>query len=69
MPAFLIAMRDVVGARGGAAKIAQSAQMQRQGLYKLLSSRGNLRLATLQEILKSMGLRIAITQALPTSPS
>jgi probable addiction module antidote protein len=69
MQAFLIAMRDVVEARGGVAKIAQSAQMQRQGLYKVLSSRGNPRLATLQGILKSMGLRMAITQALPASAS
>ena len=68
MQAFLIALRDVVEARGGVAKIAQSARMQRQGLYKVLSSRGNPRLATLQGILEPMGLRVAITQALPVSP-
>ena len=69
MQVFLLAMRDVVEACGGVAKIAQSAQMERQRLYKVLSSRGNPRLAPLQGILKSMGLRVTITQALPASPS
>jgi len=63
MQAFRLAMRDVVEARGGVTKIARSANIQRQGLYKVLSSHGNPTLTTLQGILKPMGLRMAITQA------
>jgi probable addiction module antidote protein len=58
---FLIALRDVVEAGGGISVIAEQAHIQRQSLYKALSSRGNPRLATLQGILKPLGLRIAVT--------
>jgi probable addiction module antidote protein len=58
---FLIALRDVVEAGGGVGVIAEQAHIQRQSLYKALSSRGNPRLTTLQGILKPLGLRIAVT--------
>ncbi|MDR3409982.1 MAG: putative addiction module antidote protein [Formivibrio sp.] len=60
---FLLAIRDVVEASGGVSAIARQAHIQRESLYKALSNRGNPRLATLQGILKSLGLRIAITPA------
>ena len=58
--AFLLALRDVVDAGGGASVIARQAHIQRESLYKALSNRGNPRLTTLQGILKSVGLRIAV---------
>jgi probable addiction module antidote protein len=58
---FLLALRDVVEAGGGASVIARQAHIQRESLYKALSNRGNPRLTTLQSILKSVGLRIAVT--------
>jgi probable addiction module antidote protein len=57
---FLLALRDVVEAGGGATVVARQAKIQRESLYKALSNRGNPRLATLQGILKSLGLRIAV---------
>jgi probable addiction module antidote protein len=57
---FLLALRDVVEAGGGASVIARQAHIQRESLYKALSNRGNPRLTTLQGILKSVGLRIAV---------
>lgn len=57
---FLLALRDVVEAGGGAAVVARQAKIQRESLYKVLSNRGNPRLTTLQGILKSLGLRIAV---------
>lgn len=57
---FLLALRDVVEAGGGAATVARQAKIQRESLYKALSNRGNPRLTTLQGILKSVGLRIAV---------
>ena len=62
LSAFLIAMRDVVEARGGVSKVAHAAHIRRQGLYKALSPQGNPRLSTLQGILKPMGLRVTVTQ-------
>ena len=57
---FLLALRDVVEAVGGATVVARQAKIQRESLYKALSTRGNPRLDTLQGILKSLGLRIAV---------
>ena len=57
---FLLALRDVVEAGGGASAVARQAKIQRESLYKALSSRGNPRLTTLQGILKSVGLRMAV---------
>ena len=58
---FLLALRDVVEAGGGVSAVARQADIQRESLYKVLSNRGNPRLTTLQGILKSVGLRIAVT--------
>lgn len=58
---FLTALRDVVEACGGPTVIAKQVHIQRESLYKALSKRGNPRLTTLQGILKSVGLRIAVT--------
>jgi probable addiction module antidote protein len=58
---FLLALRDVVEAGGGASTVARQARIERESLYKALSNRGNPRLTTLQGILKSVGLRIAVT--------
>src|SRR5215469_3568611 len=57
---FLLALKDVVQACGGAAAIAEQAHIQRESIYKTLSNRGNPRLTTLQGILKSVGLRMAV---------
>ena len=57
---FLLALRDLVEAGGGASVVARQARIQRESLYKALSNRGNPRLTTLQGILKSLGLRISV---------
>jgi probable addiction module antidote protein len=57
---FLLALRDVVEAGGGATVVAKQAKIQRESLYKVLSNRGNPRLTTLQGVLKSLGLRISV---------
>jgi len=62
--AFLIALRDVVEASGGVSAVAQQARIQRQSLYKALSKKGNPTLATLQNILKPLGLRVSVTKSL-----
>ena len=45
---------------GGISAVARQSHIQRGSLYNALSNRGNPRLTTLQGILKSMGLRMAV---------
>jgi probable addiction module antidote protein len=59
--AFLIALKDVVEAKGGVGSLAGRVGLKRPSLYKILSKHGNPTLATLQEILKPLGLRISVT--------
>jgi len=59
--AFLIALRDVVEAGDGLGGLAGRVGIKRPSLYKILSKRGNPTLATLQEILKPLGLRVSVT--------
>ena len=58
--AFLIALKDVVEAGGGVGELAGRVGLKRPSLYKILSKNGNPTLATLQEILKPLGLRVSI---------
>src|SRR5579859_627749 len=58
--AFLIALKDVVEASGGVGGLAGRVGLKRPSLYKILSQKGNPTLATLQEILKPLGLRVSI---------
>ncbi len=58
--AFLIALKDVVEAGEGMGSLAGRVKLKRPSLYKILSKNGNPTLATLQEILKPLGLRISV---------
>ena len=58
--ALLIALKDVVEAGGGMGELAGRVGLKRPSLYKILSKNGNPTLATLQEILKPLGLRVSI---------
>jgi probable addiction module antidote protein len=58
--AFLIALKDVVEAGGGMGSLAGRVGLKRPSLYKILSKKGNPTLATLQEILKPLGLRVSV---------
>ncbi len=56
---FLLALRDVAEARG-LSVVAQEAQLNRENLYRMLSREGNPQLSSLNALLKSMGLRLAV---------
>ncbi len=58
--AFLIALKDVVEAGGGMGHLAGCVDLKRPSLYKILSKKGNPTLATLQEVLKPLGLRVSV---------
>jgi probable addiction module antidote protein len=57
---LLIALRRVAEARGGIAKIAKAAGIERESLYRALSRRGNPRLSTLFAVTKAMGLTLTV---------
>ena len=61
--ALLIALKDVVDARGGIGELAANVPIQRQSLYKVLSAQGNPTLETLGEILQHLGLRLSVAPA------
>jgi probable addiction module antidote protein len=58
--AFLIALKDVIDAREGIGGLSNRVGLKRPSLYKILSKKGNPTLATLQEILEPLGLRISV---------
>ena len=60
---LLIALRHVAEARGGLAKIAKAAGVERESLYRALSGRGNPRLSTLVAVTKAMGLKLTVEAA------
>ncbi len=56
---LLVALRRVAEARG-LANVARSAGIERESLYRALSSRGNPRFSTLVAVAKAMGLRLTV---------
>lgn len=56
---FLLALRDVVNAHGFS-QLAQDTQLNRENLYRMLSAAGNPQLSSLNALLHSVGLRLAV---------
>jgi len=63
--ALLVALRHVAEARGGMAKIAKAAGIERESLYRVLSPRGTPPLSTLVAVTKAPGLRLTVETAQP----
>ncbi len=57
---LLIALRRIAEARGGLAKVAKEAGIERESLYRALSPRGNPRLTTLFAVTKALGLTLTV---------
>lgn len=60
---LLVALRRVAEAKGGVAKIAKAAGIERESLYRALSKHGNPRLSTLVAVTKAVGLRLTVENA------
>ena len=60
---LLIALRRIAEARGGLAKVAKTAGIERESLYRALSTRGNPRLSTLVAVTKAVGLKLTVEAA------
>ena len=57
---FMFALREVTEAYGGIGKIAKRAKLNRQQLYKTLSSAGNPEFRTLRAILEAAGFTLTV---------
>ena len=57
------ALGAVARARGGIAKLAREAGMNRQALHKALSEDGNPTLETVLKVLKALGLHMRIEES------
>ena len=57
---FLLALRNVAEAHGGMGVVAAKANLSRESLYRMLSSKGNPEIKSLYAVLHSMGLRLAV---------
>ena len=56
---FLLALRDIAEARGFS-QVAQDAVLNRENLYRMLSPTGNPQLSSLNALLRTLGLRLAV---------
>lgn len=56
---FLLALRDIVEARG-VASVATKANLNRENAYRMLSEQGNPRLSSLWSLLDSLGLKLSV---------
>jgi probable addiction module antidote protein len=60
---FLLALRDVAEATKGMSKVAETADKNRENLYRMLSGDGNPRLSSLWAVLEAVGLRLSVEPA------
>ena len=58
--AFLLALRTVTEVQGGISELSKKTKLNRQHLYRTLSSKGNPRLNTLETVLNGLGFRLSI---------
>ncbi len=57
---LLLALRRIAESRGGIAKVAKAAGMERESLYRALSAKGNPRLSTLVAVTRAVGLKLTV---------
>jgi len=57
---LLIALKNVAEANGGIGRLAAKTKMARESLYRMLSEKGNPELKSLEKILSTYGLKLAV---------
>lgn len=60
---LLIALHHLAEAKGGLAKVAKAAGIERESLYRALSPKGNPRLSTLVAVTKAIGMKLTVEAA------
>jgi probable addiction module antidote protein len=56
---FLMALKDVANAKG-LSEIAREVNLNRENLYRILSTQGNPKLKSLNSVLHSVGLKLSV---------
>ena len=56
---FLMALKDVANAKG-ISEIARETKLNRENLYRILSTQGNPKLKSLNSFLHSVGLKLSV---------
>jgi len=59
---FLLALKDVVDSHRGMSKLATSTSLNRENLYRMLSTKGNPELKSLRALLRAMGMQLTVRQ-------
>ena len=59
---FLMALKDVADAKG-ISEIARETKLNRENLYRILSTQGNPKLRSLNSVLHSVGLKLSVEVA------
>ena len=62
---FLKALSRVAKANGGVALLAKKTGLNRENLYRTLSSKGNPKLESIDAMLRSFGMRLSVEQVTP----
>ena len=57
---FLLALRNVVDSYGGMGKLAASTSLNRENIYRMLSTKGNPEFFSLSTVLDAIGFRLAV---------
>lgn len=57
---FLQALKDVAKAHGGISTVAQKAHLNRENMYRMLSTKGNPRINSLNMVLHALGMKLSI---------
>lgn len=58
---FLVALHNVVEARGGMLCLSRKIKMSRSNLYKMLSRNGHPEIQSLHKVLAALGLSLAVS--------
>lgn len=56
---FLMALKDIANAKG-ISEIARETKLNRENLYRILSTQGNPKLKSLSSVLHSVGLKLSV---------
>ncbi len=67
--AFLLALRNVLEARGGMTLISRKTQINRVSLYKMLSKKGNPEFESILSLINVLGIRFQVASKSHSKPN
>lgn len=60
--AFLLALREIVVANGGISTLSKKTELNRENLYRMLSTGGNPTLESLMLIFRTLGFKLEVKE-------